>query len=644
MNKLFTFAKDRLLSGMKLYFNMAHGRSFTVSEHTVTEEEDRAIIKYTFSFEELYLSCLEVRARMAEDAVIFSIEATRDFIVCAVRGFVAERALSFDFCCDLVPEAIFASSHEGAAWMLPSHPKRVCDIPEETQFLTLLYEGTSYCVLPLCGENFRCEVFGDRLSLSSGAGGLFSLSGDFLAVAADENPLKAVKKCYSGARSGGAVKVPLREERPYPKVFERFGWCTWDSFYHDVTSEKIYRKLEEFNELGVPVKWVIIDDGWSSFCNRQLTSFEEDRTKFPEGLGECIYNMKSLYGVEKVGVWVALGGYWSGIVEGSPVYCEQQENLCHTPCGMIVPAPDEAKAYTFWDTWLSYLEECGVDFIKLDNQSSLGARLEGMGPTVVSVRAVHRAVERSAQEHFDGEMLNCMGMDMENVLSRPYSAVSRSSDDFYPERSRGFVKHMLQNVYNAVWHGCIYHCDFDMWWSCHESAVQNGVLRAVSGSPVYVSDPVGMTRPESIRPVIEDDGELMRCDGPALPTLDCFYRDVPEQDGVMKIWNRSGDSFVLALFNLTEAEVQCTADLDFIPEIDKRREYVGHEYFSKKYHLLKHGKRIPVTIGGDGVAVFSLYPVYEEDGVRFADLGDSAKYAPVASRKKLKTALDGIFG
>ena len=106
-----------------------------------------------------------------------------------------------------------------------------------------------------------------------------------------------------------------------------------------------------------------------------------------------------------------------------------------------------------------------------------------------------------------------MGMDMENVLARPFTAVNRNSDDFFPNRERGFISHIIQNVYSAIWHDQMYYCDFDMWWSMHESAVQSGVLRAISGSPVYVSDKIGESNAANIAPVVagEDAGYAYIC-------------------------------------------------------------------------------------------------------------------------------------
>jgi hypothetical protein len=51
-----------------------------------------------------------------------------------------------------------------------------------------------------------------------------------------------------------------------------------------------------------------------------------------------------------------------------------------------------------------------------------------------------------------------------------------------------------------------------MWWSEHpESAIQSGVLRAISGSPIYVSDKIGRSNGEILKPLALSDGKILRC-------------------------------------------------------------------------------------------------------------------------------------
>lgn len=591
---VFEFVRDNLLSGLK-----------------VAERSGR----------------IGITARERGNTVVLSIDAQCE------DGFEAENAVNIPLG-PAKPDAITANYHDLLWWMYPAFVGSFADLPKQTQSAFVKLGDRHIHILPLTGDNFRCELDGDGLHLTSGMPSLKSLRGDFLAVTVTDDPFDAVRECYVDARALGAIRVPLREEREMPSFARGFGWCTWDSFKVTVSAELIYEKLREFKEKHIPLKWMIIDDGWLQFREQKLTSFEPDPQKFPEGFDGCIRRIKEEFGVEKVGVWHTFtGGYWSGVDPESPLFAEQKDNLFLSPAGIYLPSLDEEKAFRFWDAWHARLRAWGVDFLKVDNQSSATPYLAGSIPTAEGVRIQHRAMERSINKNFGGDVINCMGMDMENVFARPFSGLSRNSDDFFPDRKRGFVKHLVQNAYNALWHGQMYHCDFDMWWSSHESAAQSGVLRAISGSPIYVSDKIGCSDPAYILPTVAADGTVMLCDGPAMPTRDCLYTDCREGNRLQTIWNRSGENYALAAFNLTEGEITGQIDFGGIPGIGDG-EFVACEYFSKALYRVNGNTVLPVTLPADGVAVYSIYPVKNDADGEFALMGDRAKYVPIAGELK----------
>ncbi len=631
MNKLYTFAKEQLLSSLSTELVRIHGRSSTLAEYeeTLTEDGAKLVFKTTYGIEKL-----EIYAKFGEDSIVFSLYALTQGRT--ESAFAAEDAIMLTLG-PTKPDALLGSRHDGPWWMYPTFTSDYNELAPRTQSLLVKSGALNYHLLPLTGDNFRAEFNAGKLRITSDMSGLVELKGTFLSVSASTDPLAAVENNFRGARALGAIRVPLREERELPELFRGFGWCTWDAFYKEVTSEKIYEKLTEFKAKNIPVKWVIIDDGWMTVNNSTLSAFEVDRTKFPEGLAATIARMKGEFGVEKVGVWHAFNGYWNGVDRSSKLYEEYRDSLMITPGGLAVQSLDVDKAFKFWDAWHTYLENEGVDFLKVDNQSSNSGHLVGAAPTAEACRIAHEAIERSISKHFNGIVIDCMGMDMENVLARPMSAVSRNSDDFFPKRERGFIKHLVQNVYNAIWHNQVYFCDFDMWWSDHfESATQSGVLRAISGSPIYVSDKIGESNAEKIMATVENDGRVMLCDYAARPTTDCVYVDCSKKGKLLKIWNRAGDNFAVAAFNVSDGDVTDSVDFGTIPGLDADTEYVAYEYFSKKFTRICSFSETELTLPKDGVAVWSIYPVRGEENDAYIELGDCSKYVPIAGTKTAK--------
>ena len=62
----------------------------------------------------------------------------------------------------------------------------------------------------------------------------------------------------------------------------------------------------------------------------------------------------------------------------------------------------------------------------------------------------------------------------------------------------------------------------EMWWTDDGQAEKNSILRAISGGPIYVSDTLNRSRAEVLKPLIFDNGRILRGDNPAVPTKDCL--------------------------------------------------------------------------------------------------------------------------
>ncbi len=635
MHKLIETISAALLQGMTATAALADGTQIELAP-ICTDDGDTALWQA-----EADGVSLTIQARYADGSALFTADLTAD-------KPLAGRALTFS----VNPgfgDATLASHHDNPWWMYCSWPTNQAELKNKTQQLLVKKGSLHYSIVGLTGDIFRCEADAEGLHLDSGCDGFTAFHGAFLTVTISTDPLLAVENNYKFAKEMGAIKVPLRQEREYPAMFEDFGWCSWNAFYQNVTADKLYSKMDEFKEKNVPVKWIIIDDGWSTYKDGKLMDFPADPVKFPDGLAACIQKIKKEYGIAKVGVWHAFNGYWQGVAPDSPLVERFGDALMTTVQGMIIPSDDPEKAFKFWDAWHGYLAECGVDFVKVDNQSSTYNYLAGTVSTTAGARHAHEAIERSINKHFGGVVIDCMGMDMENVFARPCSAVSRNSDDFFPDRENGFAKHIQQNLYSAIWHSQIHHCDYDMWWSGKSAPIQSGLLRAVSGGTVYTSDQVGETDMAGLLPVCGQNGDLCRLDNAAMPTLDCIYVNCEESGKLLKAFNRKGDAFVLAAFNISRRDITETFTFDVIPGLPKDTEYAAYEYFTKTWTRVHFASEETVTLPGDGVRCWSLYPIIRDihheldpDKDAYIMMGELDRYTGIGSREKTKVTLEEL--
>lgn len=502
--------------------------------------------------------------------------------------------------------------------------------------VSVLYgDGERHChLLPLPGDNFRSDIRGEDLVLSIGVNREHLLCGPILLISVAGDPFEAVHANYVQGRAEGAITVALRGERPAPEMLQGLGWCTWDACRRDVSSQLLYDKAQEFADAGVPLDYILIDDGWSVYDlaipdseeGRRLVSFKEDRTKFPEGLKKTVQTLKKKYGVKYVGVWHHLLGFWNGIHPDSEICAQVPEGICENLGEQIVIRPTEDGAYAFYDKWHTYLEHCGIDFVKVDGQAALGYRYEGMLPSVEASRAVHDGLERSVAEHFGSMMINCMGMAQENLLLRRRSPINRNSCDFSPAAEDGFARHLQDNLYNAIIERDLYHCDFDMFWTEHEDARRSAVLRAISGGPIYASDRLGHTDFDAFAPLLSAEGEVLHPDDTAQPTLDLVYTDCRREPVAQKLWNRSGDAYIVAAYAIALTPVTGQLRLSDLP--GAHGSYLVYDYFARCYSVLDEGGAIELSLERGDLRLYTLYPI---DGEGYAEVGDPDRYIGAAA-------------
>lgn len=419
--------------------------------------------------------------------------------------------------------------------------------------------------------------------------------------------------------------IALREERRLPEMFQYLGWCSWDAFYREVSEDGIRQKAEELTEKEVPVRWMLVDDGWLSvrYDTEQLTDFAPDGEKFPRGFGPLADELRTRHSIPWLGVWHALAGFWGSVAPGSAAAHAAADALTPTVNGKLIPSPDTGTE--FYRRWYTLLRRQGIRFAKVDGQSSVPNYFENTRPTVEAAAGLGRALESGAAV-LDGAVLHCMGMAMESILGRTTTALSRNSDDFLPRKEGSFVEHLLQNAYNSLYHNEFHVCDWDMFWTHHPDAGKHALLRAISGGPVYVSDRVGETDAAVLRPLACRDGRLLMMDRSAKPTEDCIFRD-PRQDGVLKLHNAGPWGGGMAVYNLTDTAQAFSFTAADIPELDGSQPHWVYDWFGRKARLLAPGARFEGTAEAGG---YGWYPVLPA-GHHAAPLGLVQKYVGFAA-------------
>ncbi len=469
-------------------------------------------------------------------------------------------------------------------WMTAAAGTRGGEVPVETQYLLAERDDES-CVLfvPLVDGGFRAALQGAgesglELVAESGDPAVVTTEMGGLFIAAGPEPYALMEAAARSVMTRLGTGR-LRREKPLPDFVDKFGWCTWDAFYQEVSHDNVRVGLESFAAGGVPPRMLILDDGWQSIHKlpsgeKRLTAFAAN-DKFPGDLGPTVAMAKGEFGVESFLVWHALNGYWGGVdgdaLPGYGVRSTARQSspgiTHHRPTidnwwGPVMGVVPPESIYRFYQDYHRHLRRQGVDGVKVDNQSALESVAHGFGAgRVALMHRYHEALEGSVHTQFRGALINCMSCSNDMLYGALNSTVTRTSTDFWPNKPESHGLHLYVNAQVSAWFGEFIYPDWDMFQSGHAMGAYHAAGRAVGGCPVYVSDKPGAHDLDLLRKLVLPDGSILRAQNPGRPTRDCLFHDPTKEDVLLKIFNRNKYGGIMGVFNARYDEAAETPPL-----------------------------------------------------------------------------------
>jgi len=537
-------------------------------------------------------------------------------------------------------------------WTQPFWPDSLSDLPALSQFaLWEEGEGKFGAMISLAGGgmNSRLEGAGAKLRIVSE-----SRANDFaparvpvLALGWSDDPYQLIQELY---RFGFKVMKEidpqgvigkLRVDKPYPEIFRYVGWCSWNTYYTRVDEKKLIQSAKSFQQSGFPIRWIIIDDGWQPIAETvpvahpgrkySLTGFEANPKKFPDGLGHTIRIIKQDYGIKWVGVWHTFQGYWNGVALDSELGRKYRDALLPVSDQVGIPDPRGNAGEKFWDGYYQFLSGAGVDFVKTDNQSELAWYLRGAMPASLAMANAQRNHKSGAEKYLGLNVLDCMGMNLDTVYQWEKTNLSRASNDFYPAGFSDPRRHTVKCIMNSLWFQNLTYPDFDMWMTHDNYAVYHSVTRAMGGGPVYLTDKPGRHHWDLVWPLVYADGEVIRLDAPGLPGAQSLFEDPYLSGKPLIAFGRSGESGILAAWNVDKKYRSVTAELSPRDVYGiKGDKFAVYDYFSGKVSALARNEKFKVKMGSWEVRLYSVVPIPPgRDG--FAPIGLVNKYISPAT-------------
>jgi hypothetical protein len=359
--------------------------------------------------------------------------------------------------------------------------------------------------------------------------GVDAVSGDIPVVtyARGKNVYNVFQQAWKNAINTKALKgrTVMRHEKEYPEIFKYLGWCSWEQYRTNVSSDLIVDAMQKIEKSPIPIRWVLLDNGHEhqyksadGMNSSRMLSFKPNPETFPNGFAPMM-NTKTDK-IRWTGIWHTMNAHWQGlhpeheIRELDPylVKISKREGF-----DVLMPKGDSASSKVFYNGLIGSAKDHGFDFVKIDNQNRQLAFYQGMSNPVEIVSQHAQSLENATLELSKG-LMNCFCIDLLSLMNTKYSATSRVSVDYLLNNEAKAKSHLLQSYQNTLWMGQAVWPDHDMFHSSDKFCGRMmAVSKAMSGAPIYLSDAPVDFQDNLVLPLSYSDGKLLRPLAPSVP-------------------------------------------------------------------------------------------------------------------------------
>ncbi len=445
-------------------------------------------------------------------------------------------------------------------------------------FLLLELKGGNYLAVVPCANELAHTVI-------EGEGGVFKLrlanlgsarlEGDvpLFAWGVDANAYAASYKAWAKAFEGNDYGR-MRGQKEYHDIFKHLGWCSWESYHKNISEETILDTIRGIKTSGMPVKWVLLDDGHSA-----RTGGVSPNEKFPNAYTK-IRGAIDGDPVQWMGLWYSSLGVQRDGVKYPADFGEFSDYMI-PQAGEgwgAVPKPTEEAMGKWWEYMFARGAE-ESDFLKVDFIKDIHNLYAGVVngkpisdtyqyPSVTQLCVWYRKAMEEAIEERGLGLMNCNGNNWPNLFFARYSSVTRCSEDYKKNNLKSAINHIYHSYHDVLWQGQVYWGDHDMFHSNDEFAGEiMAVTKAMSGAPVYLSDKPEDFEPTNILPLCYEDGRLPRPLAPAVVSSDSLFFE-PGVGGLYKAFAPLNDgSVAIHVMNLSDGEQRIRGNV-------KRSDYI----------------------------------------------------------------------
>lgn len=335
-----------------------------------------------------------------------------------------------------------------------------------------------------------------------------------------ETPFDACRDAWTQAEkifhsTGKEAGSWWRDDKEYPEPFRYLGWCSWEQYKKNIDEPLLIDAARRIEQSPIPIRWMLVDDGFQQQQNFKLRSFAPHPKTFPSQWQNLFAHRSEK--LRWFGLWHCYHGLWNGIDPKNEL--GETLNSGFTTAGnALFPGKTEKDTKTFYNAYMNSVKQYGFDFVKIDVQCEYLKHMQGQPNPARMNRWCTTALE-GACHNLRLPLLNCMAVGPVAPFHTKYSAITRCSIDYHFGNLNEARSHIYQSFQNTLWMGHSVWPDHDMFHSSDPACSRLlAITKALSGGPIYLSDAPEDFREETVMPFVLSDGLILRPLAPAIPT------------------------------------------------------------------------------------------------------------------------------
>lgn len=306
-----------------------------------------------------------------------------------------------------------------------------------------------------------------------------------------------------------------RDDKEYPEPFRYLGWCSWEQYKKNIDEPLLIDAARRIEQSPIPIRWMLVDDGFQQQQNLKLRSFAPQPKTFPSQWKNLLARRSEK--LRWFGLWHCYYGLWNGIDPKNDLG-ETLNSGFATTGNALFPGKTEKDTKAFYNAYMDSVKQYGFDFVKIDVQCEYLKHMQGQPNPARMNRWCTTALENACHS-LKLPLLNCMAIGPVAPFHTEYSASTRCSIDYHFGNLNEARSHIYQSFQNTLWMGHSVWPDHDMFHSSDPACSRLlAITKALSGGPIYLSDAPENFREETVMPFVLSDGLILRPLAPAIPT------------------------------------------------------------------------------------------------------------------------------